>query len=245
VAAAVARVENLMRRDTQSGRTLIFVGAGLTVFAGMIYLAFELGRLQAGYSSLDQRREQQALQQIIDRQAEEADELQRQLAVLQTSHEIDRETYNQVESSLADLQSRIQEQEEQIAFYEAIVSPDDGNFGLRVQNLAISPADTEGHFELRLLLVQAISQDRAVSGVVRMNIEGMSAGVPAQLDVADLQTDDQSGDIAYSFRYFQGLQREIMLPSNFEPSQINVEIRPQERGAERILHSYDWAAVAS
>ncbi len=234
-----------MQRNAQSGRSLIFVGVGLTVFAGMIYLAFELGRLQAGYSSLDQRREQQALQQIIDGQAEEADELQRQLAVLQTSHEIDRETYDQVETSLADLQGRIQEQEEQIAFYEAIVSPDDGNFGLRVQTLSISPADAERHFELRLVLVQAISQDRAVSGVVRLNIDGMRGGGPARLTLADLQTDDQSGDIAYSFRYFQGLQREIVLPADFEPSQINVEIRPQERGAERILHSYDWSAVAS
>ncbi len=234
-----------MRRATQSGRSLIFVGAGLTVVAGMIYLAFELGRFQAGYSSLDQRREQEALQQIIDGQAEEAEDLRRQLALLQTSHEIDRETYDQVEISLADLQRRIQEQEEQIAFYEAIVSPDDGNFGLRVQTLAISPADAERHFELRLVLVQAISQDRAVSGVVQINIDGMRGGVPIRLSVADLQTDDQSGDIAYSFRYFQGLQREIVLPPDFEPSQINVEIRPQERGAERILHSYEWATVAS
>ena len=234
-----------MLSKTQSGRSLIFVGAGLTVVAGMLYLAFELGRLQAGYSSLDQRRAQEALQQTIDGQAEEADGLRRQLAVLQTSQEIDRETYNQVETSLADLQRRIQEQEEQIAFYEAIVSPNDGNLGLRVQTLVVSPADIERHFELRLVLVQGIPQERAVSGVVRMNIAGTSGGVPARLGLADLQTDDQSSDIAYSFRYFQGLQREIVLPTDFEPSQINVEIHPQERGAEQILHSYDWAAVAS
>ncbi|HEY5623521.1 MAG TPA: DUF6776 family protein [Gammaproteobacteria bacterium] len=222
---------------------LYFAGIGLVVLAGMVYLAFELGRLEAGYSILDQRREQEALQLIVESQIAEADDLQRQLTMLRTSQEIDRETYAQIEMSLAELQQRIQEQEEELAFYQGIISPEDGYPGLRVQTLAISPAEAERHYELRLVLVQAIVQDRRVTGTVRMNIDGVSGGVPARLSVADLHPEDDTSELAYSFRYFQGLQQEIVLPRDFEPRQVNVEIRPADRGDERILHSFEWAAV--
>ena len=242
VAAVLARAGLLM--GVRRIGPMFFAGAGLVVISAVIYLAFEFGRLEAGFSILEQRRSQEELQLVIQLQIQEADELRRQFTMLQASQEIDRETYAQVEMSLAELQQLIQEQEEQLAFYQGIISPEDGHPGLRVQTLTISPTGAERHYELRLVLVQAIVQDRRVTGVVRMSIDGANGGLPARLSVADLQLENDSGDLAYSFRYFQGLQREIVLPAEFEPRQINVEIRPEDSGAERVLHSYEWAAVA-
>jgi len=232
-----------MRPARLGKRPIVFFVFGLGVIAAAVYLAFELGRYQGGYSALDQRRETDALRQIIDRQTAEADELRRQITVLQTSREIDQATYAQVENDLSQLQLRIQAQEEELAFYQGIISPEDGYAGLRVQTVNLTRAELELHYLLRLVLVQAMSHDQRVSGVIRLNIDGTRNGEPARLGTDELLADGESSDIPYEFRYFQGLQRELVLPADFEPSRVNVEIWPRESGGQRILHSYDWTAV--
>lgn len=209
------------------------------------YLVFELGRYDGGYSAVDQRREREQLQQIIYQQSVDNDELRRQIIGLQTSQEIDRETYAQVESNLSQLQLRIQAQEEELAFYQGIISPENGLAGLRVQTLNVTKAEPERHYVLRLVLVQAISHDRRAAGVVRFNIEGVRDGTAEELSPEEVLVDAESADIPYAFRYFQGLRRELVLPVDFKPSQMNVEIWPQGSGGRPILHSYEWAAVTS
>ncbi len=233
-----------MRPFLSSRRVVLFAAAALAVLVGTGYLVFELGRYQGGYSVLDQRREHAALQQIIAQQAADTDELRRQTTMLQTSQEIDRETYARVEINLSELQLKIQIQEEELAFYQGIISPEDGYAGLRIQSLNLTHTERERHYLLRLVLVQAISHDRRVSGVVRLNIVGTRDGEAIELGPAEFLVDPGSGDIPYAFRYFQGLQGELALPANFEPNQVNVEIRPQGAGGQPILHSFEWSAVA-
>ncbi len=233
-----------MRPFPSSRRVALFAAAALAVVAGTGYLVFELGRYQGGYSALDQRREQGALQQIISQQAADADELRRQITVLQTSQEIDRETYALVESNLTELQLRIQSQEEELAFYQGIISPEDGYAGLRIQSINFTAAELEQHYILRLVLVQSISHDRRVTGVVRLHIEGSRAGEADELSPDEILIDPESGNIPYAFRYFQGLQGVVVLPADFEPDQVNVEILPQGAGGRPILHSFEWSTVA-
>ncbi len=218
--------------------------AGLTLLGCAGYLVFELGRYQGGCSAVDQRREREALQQTISQWAADNDELRRQIAGLQTSQEIDQETYAQVESDLGQLQLRIQAQEEELAFYQAIITPQNRLLGLRIQTLNLMKAEPERHYVLRLVLVQAISHDRRVAGVVRFNIEGVRDGEAQELSLEEVLVDDGSGDIPYAVRYFQILQRVLVLPTDFQPSQVNVEIWTRESRGQPILHSYEWSAVA-
>jgi Family of unknown function (DUF6776) len=223
-------------------RTLYVLLVALLFAAG--YLCFELGRFEAGFSMLDQRRDAAALMAKIDQERATNDELRRQLAIAQTSGEIDRETYSQVESNLGDLQAKIQAQEEELAFYRGIVSPQDGVAGLRIQSLEALPTDAERRYQLRLVLVQAIVHSRRVSGTVKLRIEGLKDGQMASFDVAELVSGDAAYDMAYQFRYFQGLEAELALPLGFEPQRINVEIWPSEARAERVNQTFEWSAIA-
>ena len=226
-----------------NARSISFYVVVLVLLGSAGYLVFELGRYEGGYSAVDQRREREELQRIIVQQAADNDELRREITGLRTSQEIDQETYAQVESNLGQLQLRIQAQEEELAFYQGIISPENGLAGLRVQTLNLTKAEPERHYVLRLVLVQAISHDRRVAGVVRFNIEGVRDGEAEELSPEEVLVDAESGDIPYAFRYFQGLRRELVLPADFQPSQMNVEIWPQGSGGRPILHSYEWAAV--
>ena len=227
-----------------SRRPLYVYAVTVAIVVAVGYLCFELGRVRAGYSVIDHRREIAALEQRLGGHATEADELRSQLAILKTGREIDDETYAQVKANLGDLQARIQAQEEELVFYRGIVSPQDGVAGLRIQSIDVLPADAESRYLLRLVLVQAIVHSRRVAGVVRLQLEGVRDGQMASLDVADLVAEGSDYDMAYEFRYFQGLECEIVLPVGFEPQRLAVEIAPSEQRAERQSQSFEWAAIA-
>jgi hypothetical protein len=226
-----------------SARPWLVYGIGAVVVIAAAYLAFELGRYQAGYSVIDRRRSDAALNELLDAERATSDELRRQLAIFETSKEIDRETYSQVEANLADLQAQIQAQEEELVFYRGIVSPQDGVAGLRIQSLDVLPADAENRYLLRLVLVQAIVHSRKVSGVVKLQLEGMRDGQTASFDAVELAAERGDYDMDYEFRYFQGLECELALPVGFEPARVNVEIWPNDARATKVNQSYEWSAI--
>jgi hypothetical protein len=145
---------------------------------------------------------------------------------------------------LSDLEAQIQAQEEELVFYRGIVSPQDGVAGLRIQSLEVLPSDGERRHLLRLLLVQAIVHSRRVSGAVKLQLEGTQDGQTTSFDIAELAVPGESYDMAYEFRYFQGLEAELALPAGFEPQRVLVEIWPNEARAERINQTFEWREVA-
>lgn len=221
----------------------VYAIAGAVALAGA-YLSFELGRYRAGYSVLDHRRDVAAANEGREALERMNEELGRQVAILETSKEIDRETYSQVEANLSDLQARIQAQEEELVFYRGIVSPQDGVSGLRIQSIDVLPSDAERRFLLRLVLVQAIVHSRKVAGTVRLQLEGVLDGQPASYDVDDLVADGDEYGMDYEFRYFQGLECELVLPVGFEPGRLQVEVVPAEQRAEHVNQTFEWATIA-
>ena len=224
-----------------AGRTWIF-RIGIVVLALVaVYLVFEYGRISAGYDVVDAANERGALNEHIDTLNDEISALKQDIAVLETHREIDRAAYKDVESSLISLQAKIQEQQDAIAFYRGIVSPADGKPGLRVQDLRLTRAAQERHFNLRLVLVQAMKHDRKVSGDVAITVEGNEGGAAKTYALTELLPADAESDWPFSFRYFQDFDRQLVLPDGFTPERIHVEVRSRTRSISSIEESYAWA----
>ncbi len=204
------------------------------------YLIFEFGRISAGYDIVDVARERQAYAERITTLDEEIEGLKQDVALLETHREIDRAAYKEVEKSLMSLQGKIQEQRDAIAFYRGIVSPKDGNSGLRVQDLKLTRGNAEREFNLRLVLVQAMQHDRKVSGDVALSVEGSQDGVQAVYTLQQLIPEEAEADWPFSFRYFQDFDRQLILPDGFTPARIRVEVRSKTRSIQSIEESYDW-----
>ncbi|HEY7670843.1 MAG TPA: DUF6776 family protein, partial [Gammaproteobacteria bacterium] len=94
---------------------------GAALLAAALYLSFELGRYRAGYAILDAQREVRALEELVAARDGTIEDLQRQEAIFETTEDIDRETYARIETTLDELQAKIQAQEEELAFYRGIV----------------------------------------------------------------------------------------------------------------------------
>jgi len=211
---------------------------GLLVVIG--YLVFEFGRIQGGYDVVDAANEREQYEVRIAGLEDEIVALEQEVALLETHREIDREAYKEVESSLTTLQAKIQEQRDAIAFYRGIVSPADGNKGLRVQDLKLTRGKEEREFNLRLVLVQAMRHDRKVSGDVNLSVEGSQDGVEKSYAFAELLPPEAKKGWAFSFRYFQDFDRRLVLPDGFTPERIRVEVRSRTRSIASIEESFAW-----
>jgi cell division protein FtsB len=204
------------------------------------YLVYEFGRIQAGYDLVDAASERRAYEQRIDTLEDTISALKEQVALLETHREIDREAYREVEASLTELQAKIQEQRDAIAFYRGIVSPADGNKGLRVQDLKLTRGKNEREYNIRLVLVQALKHDRKVSGAVNLSIEGDLDGVEKTFSYAELLPEEGEAAWAFSFRYFQDFNRQVVLPDGFTPQRVKVEVLSKTRSISSIEESFAW-----
>lgn len=204
------------------------------------YLVFEFGRIKAGYDTIEAGNISQAYEDRILALDNEILDLKQQIAILETNRDVDRASYKEVEVELTSLQAKIQEQRDAIAFYRGIVSPSDGNAGLRVQDLRLTRGKDEREFNLRLVLVQAMKHDRKVSGDVSLSIEGSQDGVDKTYEFAQLIADAADTAWPFSFRYFQNFDRQLVLPDGFTPERIKVEVRSRTRSISSIEESFAW-----
>lgn len=209
------------------------------------YLIFEYGRISAGYDIVEAGNISQAYEDRITQLEDNIVDLKQTIAILETNREVDRESYREVEESLSGLQVKIQEQRDAIAFYRGIVSPSDGNSGLRVQDLSFSRGKAEREFNVRLVLVQAMKHDRKVSGDVNLSIVGDQNGTETTYAFSQLIPKDADRSWAFSFRYFQNFDRQLVLPDGFTPERITVEVRSKTRSISSIEESFAWATSQS
>ncbi len=224
-----------------AGRALAVVA----VLAGLalIGVAYELGLRNAGYNRLAAGRREAGLRSQLLKQQSADKELRERIASLETAALVKAEAYRQVEGRLEELQARIQQQSEQLAFYQGIVGADQ-QAGLRVQDLEVLADEQPGTFSLRLVLAQALRSDRRISGRVELVVQGQQDGVPTSLSLAEL-TPDHTEKLHFSFRYFQNLTARLSMPEGFSPARVTVRLVP--RGAKRkdVEKSFDWPVARS
>lgn len=223
---------------------MVWSGIALAILL-VAYLTFEFGRIQAGYSITGAMQEREALQEQIDSLEAIIVAHKEQIALLQTHRDIDKAAYRDVEASLAKFQQKIQEQREAIAFYRGIISPADGKRGLRVQDLKLEKGADEGLYSLRLVLVQVKQHDRSVKGEVDVTFDGEQDGVAKTYTLAELMPASESSKWPFSFRYFQDFDRELLLPTGFQPERINIEVKSRTKSVASLKQSFLWESSRS
>lgn len=223
-----------------SGRTWAVRAAVAVALMVGAYLTFEFGRIQADYNVVDAAQTRQDYENRIADLEGQIVTLKQEIALLETHRDIDREAYKDVETSLAKLQGKIQEQREAIAFYRGIISPADGQRGLQVQDLRLSKGKDERQYNVKLVLVQVMQHDRAVKGEVNFSLEGAQDGVATTYELEQLVPADEESNWPFAFRYFQNFDRQLILPEGFLPERINVEVHSRTKSIASVKQSFLW-----
>lgn len=228
-------------RPSRTAQTVALIG--LFIGLGIVWAAYELGQIRAGHNRFEAQESYSLLEREFNALQVETAKLNQKVVLLETSEKIDAEAYRRVEEQLAGLQAEILTQQEDLAFYRGIVA--DQQTGLRIQDLELLRGADASSFTMRLVLAQAIRADRRISGYVELNVEGMQDGQELTLGLGDLagQADGKS-QLAFSFRYFQNLQADLVLPRGFAPARVTVKLTPNGKSAKPLEKSFDWAVQA-
>ena len=234
----------VIRSHAPHYKVLLWVLAAVAMI-GLGFGLYLAGQSRAGFNRIQVASQLASLRKKLGEQEAENHALRAKIAILDTGAKIDSEAYRRIETALVDLQTKILEQQEDIAFYRGIVSLDD-TAGLRIQNFRMSRAIGPRTFNMQLVLAQAFRSGHQVAGHVELSVDGVRQGTAVRLGLQDLLADRASPSrLNFSFRYFQDLTVDLVLPQGFAPQRIIVRITPKGESAKTVEKTFDWVVKSS
>src|ERR1700722_8877473 len=210
--------DKLVVRTHAPKRRAVLLGVAVLLGAGVLYVAFELGRYEAGFRVVDSVRGAfTASARIRSLEAENAKQ-RSQLEAAEVARRVDHEGYKLVQQSLGDMQSQIGRLNQDLSFYRGLVQPD-SIIHVKVQQMQIVPETIPGQYRLKFVLMQTGKPDSVVAGSAAITVDGLLRGKPSNLSFAQVAA-NRRVSLAYSFRYFQDYDEPIQLPQGFEPTRV-------------------------
>lgn len=207
------------------------------------WLLFEYGRHRGGYDVVAAQEQERAWTQQLVELGRENTRLREQQAILERSSQIEREAYKQLEGTVNGLQDEILELKEELAFYRGIVSPGDAKKGLNLQSFELIPTREARKFRYKMVLTQVLSNGNVAFGNIAFSVEGSQGGEAKEYTLAQLSGNDNL--LRFRFKYFQAFEGEFALPEGFNPSKVNLVVKPKSRSHKQLTESIEWMVQES
>ena len=217
------------------GRLLAWL-AVLTSLAGGVAIGWYLGSYQ---SQLLVEQNARQLQNQLDNANERVLGLDQQVTGLKRSRAIDEAAKLNIQTTIQELEGKIVQLNEDLAFYKNIMAPGANHRGLKIQKLELQPGREARVFKYKLVLTQVADNSNYISGVVAVNLIGTRNNVSELLSLRDVGGTKDLG-LKFRFRYFQDIQGELTLPSDFQVSQVQVVAQARGKKTAKIERTFEW-----
>lgn len=168
--------------------------------------------------------------------------LQQQVATLTRSDQISREANRDLQGTLAERDEEISALRADVAFYERFVGSTAQRRGLSVHELKLTP-QTDQAWHYTATLTQNLNRGAVSTGRLTLSVEGTQDGKLQRLDWPALRQDPDAAGVEYSFKYFQQVEGEIVLPTGFQPLRISARLAPAS-GAP-VEQTLPWSDAAA
>lgn len=212
--------------------------AGLAIAAGGGFL---FGYYETFLTEQSAQVGQQRLMNELADVRQENSELRRQVAILDTTSEMDQRATEEVQSTMRGLRERVAQLEQDIVFYRQVVSEETGSTGLTIGQFDISAMDTPKQFRYKLVMRQQDADgDTFLLGHVNINLVGKQGQEQVILPLRDISDDVEQLDIRLRFKFFQNIEGELSLPDGFEPERIQIAAVATEPVAKSIDQNFSW-----
>ena len=207
---------------------------GLLAVGGLLLLGwslYALGRAGFGFGDTGLFSDAASLRRAVNTRDATIKELRRQVAELDTLKAAQEQERREVAQTIGELQAEVARQRQQLEFYKGIVSATEPPPEVAIRNLRIDGTQRGGKSLLRLSLAQPGNPRDIVSGTVRVFVEGLQGGRVTRALVYE---------IPYSFRYFENIERELVVPRGVTPERLTIEVQPAGRDARPVVQSLPW-----
>ncbi|MGH8213492.1 MAG: DUF6776 family protein [Rhodanobacteraceae bacterium] len=174
--------------------------------------------------------------------AQSNDELQNQLAILQRDRQVSQIADRVLQKNLADRDEEIRSLRADQAFYSKLVGADAQPGGLTVHGLKLTPLAKTHAWNFTVILTHSAEGGKEIQGSLSLVVEGVRAGKLATLDWNALAGSDAGDGLPFDFKYFQQVQGTLMLPADFTPNRVRIEVDP--RGGAPATRTLAWSEAA-
>ncbi len=171
-------------------------------------------------------------------QQRRADALEQRVATLSRSDQISREANRDLQGTLAERDEEIAGLRADVAFYERFVGSTAKRHGLNVHQLQLQQQDGQAwHFTATL--TQNLNRGAVNTGKLTLTVEGSQDGKMRKLSWVQLRQEPDAPGVDYSFKYFQQVDGDILLPEGLQPIRVVAHLDPQRGAAQE--QSFTWA----
>jgi len=167
--------------------------------------------------------------------------LRQRESTLARSDQISRAANAEVQEALAERDEEIAALRADIAFYERLVGSTSQRKGLTVHVAEFAP-EAGGTWRYQIMLTQTMNRGAISQGQMRFTVEGVREGKLAAVQWDELHQQRSAPAQAYSFRYFQQLDGNVMLPPGFTPQRVKVSLHGEDAAVEQAL---DWKTATA
>ena len=168
--------------------------------------------------------------------------LEQQATTLARSDQVSREANRDLQGTLAERDEEIAGLRADVAFYERFVGSTAQRHGLAVHQLHIE-AQPGGAWHFVATLTQNVNRGAVNDGRLTLALEGSRGGRMEKLAWEALRQQADAPGLDYSFKYFQQVQGDVMLPAGLQPVRVVVRLAPA-RG-EPVEQSFTWAEATA
>lgn len=169
---------------------------------------------------------------------QQVEELEQRVTTLARSDQISREANRELQGALAEREEQVAALRSEVAFYERFVGSTAERRGLTVHELQLRPGEG-GVWHFAATLAQNQERGQPSEGALTLAVGGSRNGRYEELEWSDLLQREDAPPLEYSFKYFQQVQGDIMLPEGFTPVRVTVRAAPARGSA--VEQSFPWA----
>lgn len=122
---------------------------------------------------------------------------------------------------LKELSEQHYQVKKELAFYEKVMAPGKSANGLVLESLKITPMMSKNHYHFELALVQHQAIKRYAKGYVELKLLGSINNKATSFVIEDISNINKK-DLKFSFKYFQIITGDFILPEEFTLDKIKL-----------------------
>ncbi|MET0131538.1 MAG: DUF6776 family protein [Stenotrophomonas chelatiphaga] len=169
-------------------------------------------------------------------------QLEQRVATLSRSDQISRDANRDLQDTLGERDEQIAGLRADVAFYERFVGATGQRRGLAVHELKLQP-QTDQAWHFTATLTQNLNRGAVNRGRLQLSVEGTRDGRLETLDWPRLRQQPNADGMAFSFKYFQQLEGEVVLPPQFKPLRVTARLQPDD--GSRVDQSFTWSEATA
>ena len=183
-----------------------------------------------------------ARERIVEQQAR-IEALEQEVATLSRSDQISRQANADLQGTLAERDEEIASLRADVAFYERFVGATAQRHGLSLHELVLEPQRDPQLWHFVATLTQNLNRGAVNTGRLQLSVEASEDGRMRKLPWSELRQQQDAPGVAYSFKYFQQVEGDIVLPPGVKPVRLIVRLVPAS--GPPVEQSLTWSEATA